>query len=264
MAIHDIPKFSSQDKEYLREGIDLPLGEGFVSYSIGRSDPLLHNDLLELREKFVTDMMHWFEKPHNDWDRYDDNSATLHIGLRDETDSHLVTGLRLTPIQSVKESLSFSMLNPQMVEYAEMQTTEDGRNMIDTLNETGQRGNLRDLTRLVNVEPTDEASTKHVVGSMMETFGVAAGLTRKQTDPNQLDDIKWLFTTTELMWYSLNRMGVQLTTLTYGEVNEGDASKSYLCIVDQEKAIQFLYDRPDEYHFTLKHLDDGLRKANAL
>ncbi len=264
MTIHEI---SEPVRELsFRDVQEVPKGQGRVEYSYGLSNPVLFWDAMKLREHFVTDVVGWFEKPRNDWDQYDDNSNTLHLGIYNHDNSDLAVSLRLTPVGSLHDSLSLSM--PSERGMRQLATSSvDGRPTLHYLQDLAENGVLEDLTRLANPMPTNGEEARRTVASMMELFGFAAGTVRNKVDAEKVQDVRWLFATTEDMYRALGGLGVQMKLLLADDFNDGEAEtkgKSYLCLVEQENAIRHIYDNSDTLSFPLQHLTVGLHKANAL
>lgn len=237
-------------------------GESSVSYSLGRSNPLFHRQMLSLREYFVCDVVGWFEPPHDDWDVYDDRDDTLHVGCHQHPSGRLITGFRLTPVPSLSESLSLSMLSAALRRQLWASRLE-GRPAKQHLDALARAGALHDLTRLVSVTPTTRDELLATVGSMMRLFGFAAASIRSRIPASQIGDVRWIFATTEEMWTQLVRLGVQMQVLVAGDFDDSDKSTSYLCLVEQENAIRHIYDHPSKHAFSLTHLELGLSDADA-
>ena len=247
--------------------LELSAGAGIVEVSFGTSNPKMLQESLALREDFVV-RAKWFEPGHKEWDMYDDNESTLHLAGRKEVNSPLEVGMRLTPVRSsVGESLTWSMLNQDMAQQVNETQMDNGISAVNYLNNLAINGNLYDLTRLVSGKITSMDDINYIKSSMMELFGVAAGAIRKEkmNDTEQLKDVRWLFATTDSMWSVLNDdLGVQMKVIAEGQVSEGDDFKTLLCLVEQEDAIDYIYEHPDDCAYSLQYLDNGLRKANAL
>lgn len=255
----DISRFSDGVGETVR-------GQGRVEVSVGLENKTLFDDTLAFREDFVTDIMHWFERPHNDKDRYDDNLTTLHLGSYDHEDGELIASLRLTPVGSLSESLTLSMLNENNARKLGSEMIGDVT-VLDYLYDLSQNGTLEDLTRLASRMPKTKEDVIHTVGAMMELFGVAAGSVRNRVGMEKAQEVRWLFATTESMCNELARMGVQMHVILAGDFDDEKTEveeKSYLCLVDQEQAIGHIFANPDTLASSLSNLTNGLRKANAL
>jgi len=204
-------------------------------------------EMLDFRRKFVI-RMGWVDEPYlDDCDRYDDNPSTIHFNSWHES-GEVLSGMRLTPLASIEDSLSVDMLatNPVM----RQQALEFGQaiNMAET--------DVWDLTRLVN-RFDDEPLHYESLLSMLGVFG--AGLAR--TYPLEGKDLIWLFTTTELMKNHLDAVGILAETIAQGRINEDETQDSYFCAIRPIDAMQFLRDNQEQYGFTYQQVDEGLQSV---
>lgn len=205
------------------------------------------DDMLEFRRKFVI-RMGWVKEPYlDDHDRYDEDPSTIHFNSWHES-GEVLSGMRLTPLQTVEESLSVEMLATNLG--MQRRALEFGRTL-DT-SET----DAWDLTRLVN-RFDDEPLHYESLLSMLEVFG--AGLAK--TYPKDEKDLIWLFTTTGLMKSHLDKVGILAETVTQGEIGDNDNGDSFFCAVRPIDAMQFLRDNQDQYGFTYQLVDEGFRSV---
>ncbi len=202
--------------------------------------------MMRTRVDFVTSEK-WFGEDHtDDTDRYDGISSTLHY---EKTDSagEFVVGMRLTQCDRLTDSLSYEMLrsNPQMEQEA-----KDVADEIDML--AGDQ--LFDLTRLVNPPNKFEVQT---ASGIMEMIGMGIGHTQKDS----LGKLTWIFTTTRPMKDLLDGLGIQSYVIAEGKISAHDEEDSLLCIAYPADALEFVRDNPEQYAFTLEHVEHGLAIA---
>lgn len=271
----------------------VPDGVGMTEVSYGSRNEAMLKRMLPFRADFV-DAMNWTpeesqipidftselpwlkdldEHGRSDVDFYDTLDSTLHFLLTDRENDEIIAGLRLTQVPSVEESLSWSMFkdNSDIVRQAYDHKDDDGADTISKLNEAAQRGNVWDLTRLVNSVDGNVDIAK-VMAGMMELFGTGYGAIRKQTAPEEQADVRWIFNGTEMIKAALEHLQVQFDVVAQGQISKKDVDqngrpvKSYFCMVKAESATQYIYNHADERNFVFphKHLDNGLRKANAI
>lgn len=271
----------------------IPDGVGMTEASHGPRNEAMLKRMLPFRADFV-DAMKWSpeesqhpidftkelpwlrdldEHDRSDVDFYDTLDSTLHFLLTDRGSDEIIAGLRLTQVPSVEESLSWSMFkdNSDITRQAYDHTDGDGVGTLAKLNEAARRGNVWDLTRLVNSVDGNVDITKIMAG-MMELFGTGYGAIRKQTAPEEQADVRWIFNGTEMIKAALEHLHVQFDVIAQGQISNKDVDqngkpvKSYFCMVKAESATQYIYDHADERSFVFphKHLDNGLRKANAI
>lgn len=205
-------------------------------------------DMLEFRRKFVIEMG-WFDETHtDDRDRYDDALSTIHLMERD-TSGKILSGMRLTRLGSLEESLSIEMLRGN----SEMQ---------DIAKKFGQsidysKTDLWDLTRLVH-RFGHEPGFGESIESTQAIFG--AGLAK--TMPEDGRDVVWAFTTTQLVVDFLDGSGIKTEPIAHGKLSAGDEQNSHFRIIRPVSSMQFLRDnrdKDDTYDRTFKAVDRGFR-----
>lgn len=243
-----------------------------IEISWGDSNPEALKGLKDLREDFVT-ALGWFERPHDDTDRYDENPNTLHLALYDNSNAEaerrqIAAGMRLTQIGSVEDSLSWSMLerNPLMRLEAHEHIDKNGLNSIQELNRVAADGNLWDLTRMVN--PLDgSVKPEKIVGAMVELIGMGIAKTSRRGEKKDFDDLAWLFITTPSMKNALDHLGIENEVVARDYVSEGDKDVSYVCYAKPADALREVYQGKDadlKYLFTQENVAKGLSKADAV
>jgi hypothetical protein len=252
-------------------------GKVEMSYGLPKTGEF-RDDMLAMRQDFVVNFMKWLPEDHREGDdQYDHDPETMHIGIRDYTDDELIAGVRLSRPNSLPHTMSLAMLNNEALQTVSEQTI-DGQPALAVFHDLSQRGLLRDMTRLV---PNRMKPKNLIAPSMMELFGYAAGIVRSEMqnhDNGSLDEVKWIFATTEDIKFALEYNGVMFHTLVGADFHEDSQGnglsleqrkpqkkkKSYFCYVDQEAAIAHIAAHPETLGYALKPLHDGLRKANAL
>jgi hypothetical protein len=297
----NMPAFG-EPTESSYEMISPRLGVGYVEYSCGTDDVDVLKRLLPFREEFIkrmkwsTDNSHsayapipelaWLEQPgleevRKEADAYDSDQETLHFMISDHETGEIMAGLRLTPVLSVEDSLSWSMFEnaPEMRTQAYGHINRTGQNSIDDLNEAAARGDLWDLTRLVTPEPTTKEQAEKLMASIMELFATSYGAQRRfKQNPEDWDGIRWMFTGTDSLVFGLKHLGIQHEVIASGLINEEDAKnnpdggKSNFCTVKPESAARYLREQAassdsriaEEFAFPLEHMNIGFRKAQSL
>lgn len=295
MRVTEINPISAyrEENEPTKEAI--PEGVGYVDTSFGPYNTDLLKALLPFRKKFITRMRWSTENSHSTYepipelkwldeegleevreeaDWYDSREKTWHFAMRDYDTGQIMDGLRLTPVTSVEDSLSWSMLegHPDMQAKAYAHTEADGTNSVEDLNICAVNGNLYDLTRLVTPDLSDCADPVKVVAGMMELFATAYGLQRRTTPEEQWHEIRWMFTGTEDLVFALSHLGIQHEVITSEKISEIDHSKSYFCLVRPEAGLHYIREQAassdptaaNAFAFPLEHMEVGLLKANAL
>ena len=162
---------------------------------------------LQLRQKYM-EVQGWHYG--DDHDRYDDDPRTLHVVKEREDTKDIMVGMRLTPCDSVEESLSLSMLSPKLQE----QVRE---------NLPGDMNNIWDLTRLI----PGNLAKEEAVDVILETFGtgLAASLSRS---PEGLPP-QWIFATTPAFAAFFRRQGIDFIELARGKNKPGDTKDTVFC-----------------------------------
>lgn len=233
------------------------VGEGRIDVSVGLSNRLLHSDLLALRAPFVK-RMGWCADRVDGIDRYDALPSTLHLASREYADNTIAAGLRLSPVETLGASLSWSILSPEMQRAARVELSAGNDDASPLLDESSK---IWDLTRLVTVLDRD-ARPSHVVGAMLELFAMGAGLIHAWTPARERRNVRWVCVTTGPLRDCLRGFGIPLTTLAQGRINPSDTSDSYFCALDPGAAIRHVGANQRHLAYTHQHLDFGLRNAD--
>ena len=185
---------------------------------IDPSDREAFQDWLDLRKQFV-DAQGWLEGAESDFDRYDADPRTLHIVTMRE--GKIVSGLRLTPFDRPQDSLSWSMLTPEMKQEAAAKLPID------------EKVGGWDLTRLVVGEGIGEM--KELVQSFMEMLGAGYALTNKVED-----DPRWFFVTYQPFFMFFARQGIEFTALAKGQISENDPYECVLSYANPAERTEWL------------------------
>lgn len=196
---------------------------------------------LKTRYDFVQSMG-WLPGAVDDWDRYDENPATLNV-MKSNPDNpdQVWAGMRLTRIKSIEESLSWSMLSGDLQEAA---LEGDNRFTMRGLLKSAQAGKLYDLTRLVaNFQdekgsmPTDRETVNHV---FREVFGagVAASTDEDGVPPT------WIFVTNVSFRNHLTRMGIRTEEIVRGRNSPTDNEDSVMSIVCPQTVLDYAAGMP--------------------
>lgn len=154
-------------------------------------EPLFAEWLLA-RQKLVEDK--GWNTPSGEYDRYDDNLRTKHLVLYDDTE-RLIFGMRLTPVESYNQTLSWEMVRPSNV-HAQVE--------LNGLIDPGQP--VWDLTRLT---PGKDVPYRLSSEAIPRLFG--EGL--RQCIVEGDDDPTWIFTLDEKMAHWLKRQEVNFIEL---------------------------------------------------
>lgn len=197
-------------------------------------------DILDMRAEYVY-ARGWFDKAdRDDRDRYDtDGALTYHIVCRNlpndlEGEGSALAAMRLTKVDDIDSSLSFSML-PSDADYRDTVKTEFDKRLA-----SAQRPvQLWDLTRLV--DSPDPAAKGKLLPAMLSMFGAGLRLTGDDTET----DPWWLFATTHKMKTLLDRCHIEVGVLAeMPKDRQGKAS--YFCLVRPVDAMEKLSKSPDE------------------
>lgn len=285
-----IPGQSSTDKLMLNRSIDLDGqkyaleyaqsseldGIGHVEISYGLQNREMLNTLRPFRAEFVRAMrwipkdqpnsVEWKDQP--DADYYDSLDTTLHL-LASQWDSRKpIAGVRYTPVVSIEDSLSWSMFgdNMDMQDQAMRYVDSNGRNVFSDINQRARTTHspvIWDMTRLV-CERKKDTNRMEAAAAFMELFGSGYGVIKKHIRPDEYDDVRWVFTTTEEYKTHLQMLGIEMDILARGRISERDRDDSYFCVVEPQKNVMSINANPHLKDFTALYMNNGLEKANAL
>lgn len=254
--------------------MDIPRGVGDIEVSYGLSNPVMLADLLAFRLRFVQ-QMRWqvaesFESEHPflqtmpDADRYDAMRSTLHLLSRDTNTGQIIAGLRLTPVASVESSLSWAMIQGCAAIHRHPRNDQDADRIVEELNGLAAEGYVWDLTRLVN-HLGDGVDHMQIAAAMMELFGVALGIGRRNMPPDRFFRIRWIFTTTEDLKNALSSLGIEFAQLAAGVVDaDSYSAKSYFCVVEPQRNVVAITANEILRSFTYPHMCVGLERAATL
>lgn len=202
-------------------------------------------DMLAFRRDFVI-KMGWFDEAHtDDTDRYDHQDATVHLVNRDD-DGEVLSGMRLTKLDSFDDSLSVEMLRSNELMH---ETAVDFGRMIDA-----EKTDMWDLTRLVHRLEGEPRFGKSIA-SILAVFG--AGLAK--TMPRGEHELAWVFTTTEPMKYLLDGSGIEADVIAQGKIAAHDEQDSYFCVIYPAEAMRVLRENQDVHGRTYDIVNSGFQ-----
>lgn len=191
-------------------------------------------DALRMRLDYVN-KMGWLNSDRtSDLDLYDDlGMDTQHIVHRDDS-GKLVAGMRLTPIDSLEQSLSYVEMigDDHSYRYNVSQQFSAHRTA------EHEKVQLWDLTRLVH-DTTREGSNS-VLPAFLEMFGAGLAVTESTDASNRP---WWIFLTTGKIKNTLERCGIEVHLL--GQQSDGE-NPSYCCLVKPEEAMSKLGENPNK------------------
>lgn len=177
-----------------------------------------HFEWLTTRHEFMK-KKHWITGEHDDIDAYDVDPATLQLGAYSPRGG-LVMGMRLTPVEDYRTSLSWAMVD----------TTPLGHQV--AMNDDAFSGRqVWDLTRLV---PGDAAGIRSTFEAVPRLFGEALRECQRRGDHDPL----WVFLLDPSMERWLQRQEVAVSVVGRETIN-GDQEESVFAYI-QPAAIAAL------------------------
>lgn len=195
-----------------------------------------NNNVLDLRLRYVNEMG-WLDPDRNsDWDGYDNyGTGTVHISHR-AANGELVAAMRLTPVDSLEESISFvEMIGDDM---AYRQSVEE--KLARQTSYAEYTPQLWDLTRLVH--DTSRKKSRQILPAFLEMFG--AGLAATMPAEGSSADAWWIFITTNKMRRTLSVCGIDFEELGQSSSNDSGHEMSYCCLVKPTEAMERLRKEP--------------------
>ena len=206
-----------------------------------------HIRLLEsynnLRTKFVNDQNWPLHESGIDRDQYDHHENNLYIvgAVADKT----VAGLRLTPIASAHDCLSYGMWQGASEREKFDDKFEDFFRKIDF-----ESTRVWDVTRLVTEASVSYLPNRYdrVVSrvAMLRVLAVAAVMTSKRKGV-------WVFTVTEKMYRFIETTRFPVNLIVRGIISEDDDGPSYFCWLDPSQALASLKRINPFFHLMAKH-----------
>lgn len=164
-----------------------------------------------------------------DFDEYDVRLDTEYVVA--SAGNQVVAGMRLTPVDSIEESMSYDMWN-----YAGDRESFliQFRNSMNQIN-IGKNEQLWDITRLVteaNILAT--RSSKKKVESRAGLLKILAAAATIKKDNK---DTVWVFTTTQKMRHFMDRNSFKVSVIASGVISETDGYESSLCLIRPHEVI---------------------------
>lgn len=190
-------------------------------------NPKLQSDWLAVRQNYMESMRWHFG---DDNDEYDEDEATVHLILQDEH-KKITAGMRLTPRDSIKDTLSWSML------------PNDNQDLIKSVD-----GKVWDLTRLV---PGAIDNNGDRMAAFAELFG--AGLASNlQVDDNP----HWVFAITEPFLKAFKKYGIEFTP-----ISRTDDSGALLAEAYPVERTKYLKDNQDLFPLAYESVKRGIERS---
>jgi hypothetical protein len=296
MSVSEIPIVSEfVERPSIRPETEISEGVGEIMIACGPGDREMMEHMLHFRAEFIQRMrwstlnshstyepveeLAWLQEPGHEEalkeaDVYDAFERTMHFMMTDNINGEILAGLRLTPVTSVENSLSWSMFEnrPIMRNKVYEHTEEDGGNTVARLNEAAARTNLYDLTRLVTPDMNDQVDPLKIARGMIELFAVSYGAIKRATPEEEWEDVRWVFTGTSSLVGALSHLGIEHRVLSSGKISKIDTDKSYFCLVNPEASMQHIIEQAaseddavaEKFKLPYEHMQIGFRKANAL
>lgn len=146
--------------------------------------------------------------PNGEYDRYDDNERTKQLVLFDET-GELIFGMRLTPVESYNQTLSWDMVRPSSI-HAQVELS----GLLDAAQP------VWDLTRLT---PGHDVPYRVRHQAIPRLFGEGLRQCINSGDPDPL----WVFTIDETVAHWLENQGVDITILGKAVLPEDESMSAF-------------------------------------
>lgn len=196
-------------------------------------------DWLELRQQFVVHEKKWrtAEQQKNDDDEYDLDPLTLQFLLQDSKGA-VTAGMRLTPRNSIEETLSWSML-PHI--------GEEARQVVS--------GPVWDLTRLVTTEERIPDGIDRM-NACAELFAAGFAQIYKETGD---DNPAWIFAIDKKFLGHFKAYGIEFTPIEGTFQHDG----SFLSYAYPKERTQFLELHKDQYPLAYHYVMQGIARAGG-
>lgn len=219
--------------------------KGYNEKLIITKTPYIHNaslkdiqEWLELRQEKVLELG-WRtpEQQQHDDDDYDADPSTAQFIFKNQA-GEVTGGMRLTPRESIDQTLSWSMLK-DLPESAK----------------TAVEGPVWDLTRLI---VSDERIPNPIdrLNACAELFGAGFAHIKQLTGE---ENPTWVFAVERNFLNSFKRYGIEFTEIEGTEQPNG----SLLCYAYPKERTQFLYDHQAEYSYAYTSVMQGIERAGG-
>jgi hypothetical protein len=197
--------------------------------------------------EYVTQRTHYARK--NDWpvnnvhfdlDHYDENKNTryvLVIKKKSNPRVHVNSGMRLTRVNTMQDSLSYSMWDYAIEKEQFLRELELNSHLVDEINDAAAKNELWDLTRLMTHTALLDKKTwrdrSHTLAGLLVLLGSGVGYCGKNA--------YWFFTCDSKFKRFLDRLGLDHTVIAHGKISESDKGDNYLCYSKIQPAFEKLY-----------------------
>lgn len=146
----------------------------------------------------------------------------------------VVAGMRMAPVRSVEEALSYGMWDNAIERNQFDADVERYKYVIEQAN----NGEIWDITRLIT--EANILSVKHVVDRADSRIGLFKAMARGLSVSGVDTSVYWIFTTTEKMMRFMVRHGFEVTPITTARISHVDPGRSSLCIVRPQQVVKAL------------------------
>jgi N-acyl-L-homoserine lactone synthetase len=177
------------------------------------------------QRRLFTGRMGW--QLDSEHDHYDNNPLTHHVLVNDEYDA-LIVGMRLTPVETYEQGLSWQMLAP----VPEMQDEVKAQSELDATQP------VWDVTKLIKGTAIFSSEISHL--AIGQLFGEGLRLSREQS----VSDPTWVFVITTSLYKWLSSNGVRLHGLSEGRIQPTDRTTSIFGYVHTTQGVHDSQDSP--------------------
>ncbi len=182
------------------------------------------------RVKWVQDIYKWLPPFHTDVDELDVDGATKIVGVTREVDSGeeaFLGAMRLTPLENLDDSLSWSM-----VEIIFQERTSEVREAllsIEGFDEALREGKVYDITRAFpNLEHSKEAEE-----TLLRMFGASKGYCDIAQGESELPgDYYWVFTLNNTLKAFLEKHDIPFIEVAEDEDDPNEWTRAKIMVVD--------------------------------
>ena len=197
--------------------------------------------------EYITQRTHYARK--NDWpvnnvhfdlDDYDSISDTRYLLVIKKIKNpgvKVLTGMRLTKVPKIQESLSFAMWDHAVEKEQFLRQINHHKSDIDLINRSGKHHDLWDLTRLMTHTGLLDKKTwrdrSSTAAALLALLGAGVGFCSKEA--------YWIFTCDYKIKRFLDRLGLDHTVLAHGKISKSDKGDNYLCYSKVRPSFDKLY-----------------------
>lgn len=196
------------------------------------------------RVKWVQDIYKWLPPFHTDIDGLDVDESTRIVGVTrglDDGEEAFLGAMRLTPLEDLSDSLSWSMVEMIFEERAD--EVREALLSIDGFENALRQGKVYDITRAFpNLEYSEEAEE-----TLLRLFGASKGYCDLAQGEHALpSDYYWIFTLNNTLKMFLAKHDIPFMEVAEDDADPNEWTRAKIMVVDMFNSYQHVSESTPE------------------